>query len=183
MIGMPKSSRISRLALIPPLHRRFGYRLSMLSTTLSQQMLLRVQREFGLNLAEYRILMALAQFEFPSIRDIAKNSQLDKAHVTRALADLIKRGLATQAVDRHDRRLRIVALTPAGRQITAALAPFQIARQRRLEQRLTKSELRIFWKAIAALSDEADHMLADEEQLSATARQPVNAAKPDRRRK
>ena len=160
---------------MPPLHQHFGYRINMIGAALAQHMLLRVQREFGLNLAEYRIMSVLAAFDSPSIKDIARNSQLDKAHVTRALADLIKRGLATQIVDIHDRRLRVVGLTAAGREIVTATVPFRLERQKRLERRLTASELRIFWKALAALSEEAEHMLAEETQLGAGRRRRANA--------
>jgi DNA-binding MarR family transcriptional regulator len=163
---MSKSSKAAR-SKMPPLDQAFAYRINMVGAALAQHMLLRVQREFGLNLAEYRIMSILAAFESPSIKDIARNSQLDKAHVTRALSDLIKRGLTTQIVDRHDRRLRVVGLTPAGRKIMAAIAPFRLERQKRLERRLTASELRIFWKAMAVLSEEAEQMLAEEAQLGA----------------
>jgi DNA-binding MarR family transcriptional regulator len=173
---MPKPSSASRLLEMLPLHRRFGYRFNMIGTALGQHTLLRVQREFGLNLAEYRIMNSLAAFDSPSIKDIARNSQLDKAHVTRSLAGLIKRGLVTQVVDQHDRRLRVVGLTAAGWQIAAAFAPFQLERQKRLERRLSASELRIFWKAMTAVSEEAEQMLAEETQLRSGRRRIANAA-------
>lgn len=175
---MPKPPSASRSMQKLPLHRRFGYRFNMIGAALGQHTLLRVQREFGLNLAEYRIMNALATFTSPSIKDIARNSQLDKAHVTRALAGLIKRGLVTQIVDQHDRRLRVVGLTAAGRKIAAAFAPFQLERQMRLERRLSASELRIFWKVMAALSEEAEQMLVEETQLRDQRRQDADAAGP-----
>jgi DNA-binding MarR family transcriptional regulator len=159
-----------------PLRRRFGYRINMIGASLAQHTLLRVQREFGLNVAEYRIMNTLAAFDSPSIRDIARNSQLDKAHVTRALAGLIRRGLVTQIVDRHDRRLRVVALTAAGWRIAAAFGPFQLERQKRMERRLTASELRVFWEALDRLSDEADQILAEEIALGGGRRRGASAA-------
>jgi DNA-binding MarR family transcriptional regulator len=173
---MPKPSQASPKGQTVPLHQRFGYRFNMIGAALGQHTLLHVQREFGLNLAEYRIMNSLATFDSPSIKDIARNSQLDKAHVTRSLARLIKRGLVTQIVDQRDRRLRVVGLTAAGRQIAAAFGPFQDERQKRLERRLKASELRIFWKAMAALSDEAEQMLDDEMQLGGRRRRSANAA-------
>ena len=92
---------------------------------------------------------------------------MDKAHVTRALANLIARGLVTQAADQGDRRLRVVGLTAAGRATITAAQPFAIERQERLERCLTASELRVLWKALSVLSDEADRMLAEEEKKEA----------------
>jgi len=149
-----------------PANRRFGYRLNMLNAALSHHRLLHVRREFGINLAEYRTLYILGQFDSPSIKDIARNTQLDKANVTRTLNGLIKRGLVSQIVDRKDKRLRVVKLTTAGRRIVAATLPFTLQRQERLEKCLTPSELRIFSKALTALSEEAERMLAEEKRKS-----------------
>jgi len=145
-----------------PLEQRFGYRFHMISRLLGQHMLVHAEREYGLNLAEYRIMTVLASRKSPSIKDIAANTDLDKAQITRALANLVERGIAEQKVDANDRRLRAVKLTPAGSATIKALDRFVMARQRRLEARLTKSELDVLWKAIAVLRDEADKMLAEE---------------------
>ena len=116
-----------------------------------------------LNLAEFRVLTVLADRERPSIRDIATHTQMDKAHVTRALADLMARGLVTQIVDQGDRRLRVVDMTAAGRAVMASTVPFMIARQGRLEGCLSTVELRVLWKALSVLSDEASRMLGEEQ--------------------
>jgi DNA-binding MarR family transcriptional regulator len=178
---MPQTRTAARPVQRLPLDQRFGYRFSMIARALAQHMLLYVEREFGLNLAEYRILSTLANRDSPSIRDIAADSQIDKSHVTRALADLIERGQVTQAVDQGDRRLRVVDLTPAGRAIIAATLPFSVERQERLERCLSASELRVLWKALSVLSHEADRMLAEEEakgsrrRLAAELPRPINS--------
>jgi DNA-binding MarR family transcriptional regulator len=154
-----------------PLDRRFGYRFHMISRALGQQMLVHVGREYGLNLAEYRIITVLANRKSPSIKDIAAHTDLDKAHVTRALASLAERGFASQKIDAQDRRLREVKLTAAGWAVVNTLDRYVIVRQKRLEQGLTKSELTILWKAIGVLAEESSKMLAEEQggAMSATA--------------
>ncbi len=175
---MSRKAHASRTTPPLPLNRRFSYRLNMIGRALGQEMLLHVGREFGLNLAEYRILSVLADGKPPSIRDIAAHTQLDKAHVTRVLADLIRRGFVTQIVDKRDRRLRVVELTQAGRATIAATLPHSIERQRRLEQRLTESELRILWSALSVLSEEAEQMLAEEAQKGARRGRDVGLSEP-----
>jgi DNA-binding MarR family transcriptional regulator len=157
--GMPKKTRVTPMRL--PLDRRFGYRFHMISRALGQQMLAHVGREYGLNIAEYRIMTVLANHKKPSIKDIAAHTDLDKAHVTRALANLARRGLASQKIDTRDRRLREVRLTPAGMAMIDDLDGYVSARQKRLERRLTKSELDTLWHVMAALSDEIDRMLVE----------------------
>ena len=145
----------------------------MIAHALAQHMLLHIDREFGLNLAEYRILSVLADRKSPSIKDIAAHAQLDKAHVTRALADLIGRGLVTQIVDKQDRRLRVVKLRGPGRAMIEATLPIAIERQQRLERRLTASELRVLWKALAVLTEESALMLSEVERGSRRRRESL----------
>jgi DNA-binding MarR family transcriptional regulator len=141
---------------------RFSKWFGQISRALSQQMVLYARREAGLNLAEYRALAMLAESRSASIRDIAAEVDLDKAQVTRAVAGLTRRGLTIHMVDGRDRRLRVVRLTPAGRAVIAGTLAFSVARQRRLEQTLTAAELRVMWKALAAIHREAQAMLANE---------------------
>jgi DNA-binding MarR family transcriptional regulator len=145
-----------------PLERRFGYRFHRISRALGQHMLAHVGREYGLNLAEYRVMTVLANRKSPSIRDIALHTDLDKAHVTRALGNLVKRGIADRRIDAGDRRLRDVRLTAQGLIMIKALDRFVLARQRRLERQLTKPEIEAFWNAMSVLSEEADKMLTEE---------------------
>ena len=163
---MPRSSPDEMSPLLP-LDRRFGYRFHMISRALGQHTLLHVGREYGLNLAEYRIMTVLASRRSPSVKDIAVHTDLDKAHITRALAHLVERGIADQKVDVSDRRLRDVNLTAAGRAMMKALDRFVIDRQMRLERRLTKPELDVLWKAISTLANEVEAMQAEQERAVA----------------
>jgi DNA-binding MarR family transcriptional regulator len=149
-----------------PLERRFGYRFSLISRALGQQMLLHVEREFGLSLAEYRILTVLEDAESPSVKEIALKSQIDKAQVTRCMATLQQKGLVTQTDDVRDRRLRSITLTKAGRSLLTAMLPFNKERNERLERSITKSELDILWKVLARFDREVGEMLNEEKQKS-----------------
>jgi len=141
---------------------RFAMWFSLISRALSQQMLLYARRELGLNLAEYRIVSALAECRVASIRELAVAAQLDKAQITRAVAGLTKRGLVLHAIDGGDRRLRVVKLTPGGQALAARSVPFAIERQRRMERALRPAELRAVWKALPILLEETQAMLAEE---------------------
>ena len=152
----------SRAAQQVPFERRFGYRFNRIADGLAQQTLLYARREFGLNLAEFRIVSILSQSNAFSIREIAGNTQLDKAHATRALTDLIDRGLVTRVVDPQDRRLRVVRLTAAGQAVANATMPFTLERQARLEGCLSEADLRVFDRALSLMTAEAERMLAEE---------------------
>jgi DNA-binding MarR family transcriptional regulator len=160
----------SRTVQAVPFERRFGYRFNRIADALAQQTLLHARREFGINLAEYRIISILSQSDAFSIREIAEHTQLDKAHATRALTDLIGRGLVTRVVDLQDRRLRVVRLTAAGHAVANATMPFTLERQVRLEGCLSAAELRAFDKALSLMTAEAERMLAEEMNKSSERR-------------
>lgn len=163
---MEKSATKPRTKSPVPLERRFGYRFSLISRALGQQMLLFVEREFGLSLAEYRILTVLEDSESPSIKQIATDSQIDKGQVTRCMSALLAKGLVTQTVDARDRRLRSIKLTKAGRSLLAAMLPFNKERNERLERCITKSELEVLWKILARFGREVEGMLNEQKQKS-----------------
>lgn len=167
---MRKSSARLQTGSPVPLDRRFGYRFSTIGRALGQQMLLFVEREFGLRLAEYRVLTVLEDEAFPSVKQIATKSQIDKSQVTRCLSALVQKGLVNQAVDDHDRRLRAIRLTRAGRTLLEKMLPFNKERQERLERCVSKSELEIFWKVLARFDQEVREMLAEQVQESARRR-------------
>jgi DNA-binding MarR family transcriptional regulator len=144
----------------------FALWFSDISRALSQQMLLYARRELELNLAEYRALSMLAECRSASVKDIAAGTQLDKAQITRAVTSLTRRRLVLHAIDRRDRRLRVVKLTAAGRALAAKALPFAVNRQKRMERLLTPAERRTLWKALALLSNEAHSMMAVEARLS-----------------
>jgi len=152
---------------VPARKERFPVWFAGISRAFSQHMLDYVDANFGLNLAEYRVLDVLRELKSTSIRDIASECALDKAQVTRAVSVLTARGLVVQVVDRNDRRLRIVRLTPAGRALIAATVPFVVQRQKRLEQCLSATERRILWKALKAILNEIQCIAAEDAQADA----------------
>ena len=157
--------------------RRFPYWFARISRMLAQHLLLHVSAAFGLNLAQYSILNTLADLDSASTRDIAAEASLDKAQVTRAVADLTRRGLVVQMVDGRDRRLRVVKLTRAGRKLIAGTLPFVAARQQRLEARLRAVERRVLWKALTVLADEAERLLDEEARVGARRKRRAERAR------
>jgi DNA-binding MarR family transcriptional regulator len=157
------------------LDEHYSVRLSRLKRLLMSHTLLRVKREYGINVAEYRTLQILGVREALSTRDISEAVDLDKAQVVRAAAGLIRRGLAVQTIDGNDRRLRALALTERGRRVYEEMAPFARGRQERLAARLTPVERGTFERALAKLVDEADRMLAEERAMP-----PQHARAPKR---
>lgn len=95
-------------------------------------------------LTEGRVLYELAQGKTPTAADLTRELGMDKAHLSRLLARLGKRGLVASKVSPDHAKHRLLSLTAAGRRAFAALerdtvaqmsemlAPLAVAQQQRL---------------------------------------------------
>lgn len=106
------------------------YRLVVLARDVSRALASVYSKRFGLSIAEWRILAALAHFGSMPAGLVAERSSLDKPKVTRAVQRLAARKLVTRRTIAADRRAVEIALTPKGREIFEAAASLAIAWER-----------------------------------------------------
>jgi DNA-binding MarR family transcriptional regulator len=92
-------------------------------------------RPLGLTNGQFSLLMALNRREPPAIGDVARLLAMDRTTLTAALKPLERRGLLRIAADATDRRVRRLALTPAGRGLLAAALPIWRRQHRLIEAR------------------------------------------------
>lgn len=72
-------------------------------------------------LPEARVLYELAKGERPTAADLTRELGMDKAHLSRLLARLRKRGLVASKISPEHAKHRLLSLTAAGRRAYAAL--------------------------------------------------------------
>ncbi len=80
-------------------------------------------RPIGITNGQYSLLTALSQFEPVGVGALAAALGLDRTTLTAALKPLTRRRLVTVAVDRGDKRNRLLAMTAAGRATLAKARP------------------------------------------------------------
>ncbi|AWM03882.1 MarR family winged helix-turn-helix transcriptional regulator [Bradyrhizobium amphicarpaeae] len=98
------------------------------------------QREFGVNVTEWRIMSLLAiEPGIPASR-ICHVIGFDKGPVSRTLAGLEKRGLVSIRTDPHDGRTHSISLTAKGRATHDKVIVAALERERRLLSCLNKDE-------------------------------------------
>ncbi|GLR85713.1 MarR family winged helix-turn-helix transcriptional regulator [Bradyrhizobium iriomotense] len=98
------------------------------------------QREFGVNVTEWRIMSLLAiEPGIPASR-ICHVIGFDKGPVSRTLASLDKRGLVAIRSDPNDGRTHSISLTAKGRATHDKVIVAAFARERRLLSCLSKDE-------------------------------------------
>lgn len=80
-------------------------------------------RPFDLTNGQFSLLNALNRPVPPSMAPVAALLAMDRTTLTAALKPLERRGLVVVEKDSHDRRGRLLRLTPAGRALLARAAP------------------------------------------------------------
>jgi len=90
-------------------------------------------RPSGLATTQYSLLSLIHRAPHAlSIGELAEVQAMDRTTLTRDLALLARDGLVTISTGERDRRVRIIALTPAGKEALAAARPLWQAAQARV---------------------------------------------------
>lgn len=108
------------------------YRLSVASNLVSRLFARRYAAEFGLTIAEWRVLAVVGADGVATASAVRARTGMDKAKVSRAVASLLDRRLLRRGAPQADRRLEPLVLTRAGRAAFEAIVP----RARALEAEL-----------------------------------------------
>lgn len=112
------------------------YRMAVAAEKLSVGMSKRYREEFGISIAEWRVLVNLADRGAVSVRDIEREVHLEKSKASRAASRLEAGGYVTKAVNAQDRRLVVLELTEEGHALMRQLLRIATDYQARLEQML-----------------------------------------------
>jgi DNA-binding MarR family transcriptional regulator len=112
------------------------YRLAVAAQRTSEQLARIYRARFGISIPEWRVLVHLAHAGQVSVRDIEARVAMEKYEISRAAKRLREAGLIHRKENPDDRRLVILSLTEAGRQMMAELIPLAQAHQADLERRL-----------------------------------------------
>lgn len=159
---MPKPSRPSASTPLWDYNIRslLTHRVLVLSNTFGRGAVRLYASRYGVLLAEWRLLGALAVEAPSSVTALAATLSMDKGALSRTAAALVKKGLVEMRPDSTDARRTEIGLTAAGRELYARVLPAAMDRQRRLLSVLTPVERAMLDKVLAKLQLQAE-MLAD----------------------
>jgi DNA-binding MarR family transcriptional regulator len=108
--------------------------------------------EHGLSMWAYTVLLALERSAVRSQAALAEAIGADKTRIIPTLDDLQQRGYIERRPDPDDRRVRLLALTEAGRAVkNAAQADIQRGEERWLSM-LSNADRRVFLRVLAQLT-------------------------------
>ena len=133
-----------------------SYRLSRVQARLNAQATKILRANGGLTLVQWRVLVLLRAFGESTVGRIARESQFDKALISRTAQSLVRQGYVEMRLDASDQRQHLLRMTKAGAHIFDQAAPHMHARQETLMASLTDKQRRVLFTALDRLEAVAD---------------------------
>ena len=146
-----------------------AYRVLAFSQRLYRGIELVLESQLSLSVRQWRVLLFLANYGPQSVQEIARFWRYDKSQVSRAVSELLEKGLVESNASQEDGRRVIVGLTTEGRRVYDCGLPLSLARQDKLTSCLSRSELAEFERMLELLTNQADTMLSDSPSQKETA--------------
>jgi DNA-binding MarR family transcriptional regulator len=137
------------------------YRLNTLAASVSQLLTPIYRDRFGLNQAEWRAIMALGQHGVLTPTVVGQVSGMQKAKVSRAVAQLEGKKLVVRRSNRDDLREAFLTLTPAGMSIYEKLARQSLAFDERITKVINPADRPAFERVYASLAEFARVVAAE----------------------
>ena len=112
---------------------------------------------FDLRNTDFRILNLLDHAQGMTVNEIARQTHVDKAWISRSLRQLLKKGLVKRGSDKKDSRVAIISMTKTGQTLLEEIRPLTRATEERLldgiETAAFKQDLDRLMKNVEAMFD------------------------------
>ena len=137
------------------------YRLSVLSNTISRKIAEIYDREFGLNIWQWRVMAVVGEAPGVSATEVTQRTAMDKVAVSRAVSGLIELGYMTRGASADDARRSVLKLTSQGQAIYDQIVPLALGYEKELLKGMDKRELDDLQSALTHLASitAPDHKL------------------------
>ena len=109
------------------------YKLTVVAQKLSAGFSERYRERYGISIAEWRVLVHVADAGLVSIRDIHERVHLDKVAASRAASKLVEAGCLVKETNETDRRRIALTLTPKGDAMMKEILEIALQYQAKIE--------------------------------------------------
>jgi DNA-binding MarR family transcriptional regulator len=139
----------------------FSFRVSIVAKLLDRRMARLVGDQFGLAVAEYRVMAQISIWPKSTVRAISERTFVDKAQVSRAVAVLEAQDLITRITPSSDRRSPVFTATRSGRALMNRITPLRRAQERELVNFLGRAKADALTDSLQGLIDWLTEPMAD----------------------
>jgi DNA-binding MarR family transcriptional regulator len=133
-----KSPRTVRPLL--ELERFLPYRLNVVAEGVSRALSRLYAERYGIGIPEWRVIATLGQYDRMTAKEVGLHSRMHKTKVSRAIAALEAKGIASREPNEDDMREAFLTLTGRGRRVYDDLVPRALAFERALDATLGARE-------------------------------------------
>ncbi len=137
------------------------YRLHLVAGLASQALSQVYAERPGLGVAEWRVLVALSEHGEMTATMLATRTYMHKTKVSRAVAQMQRRGLLVRRSNSADLRESYLSLTPAGEAIYNDIAPSALDLEYRLAQAIDPADRAAFERSVDRLVERARGLIAE----------------------
>jgi DNA-binding MarR family transcriptional regulator len=134
------------------------YRLVMLAEQVSQSLARLYSDRYAITNPEWRALAALGQYGTLTSTEIGRSSRMHKTKVSRAVAELEKKGLIVRETSQTDMRVAHLTLTAKGAEAYRALVPLALRFGDQLAAGLTAEEMAVLERVLTSLMERSDQI-------------------------
>jgi DNA-binding MarR family transcriptional regulator len=134
------------------------YRCNNLAQRISVSLSRIYVEDFGINIAQWRVLVTLAEFGEMQAAQIARHAGMDKVRVSRAVAAMLARQLLEREPCTRDSRAYLLRLSEAGRRLYRSIAPRALAWEEALVAPLSGVERQTLFAILGKLEGRLDEM-------------------------
>ncbi|MCK9382328.1 MAG: MarR family winged helix-turn-helix transcriptional regulator [Sulfuritalea sp.] len=127
------------------------YQFARLSAYLSKELAEDYARNFGLAIAEWRVIAVLAFLPGATAAEIAAFSSLDAVAVHRAVSRLIQAGLLNRQLDPNDARRKPLEISSEGWKLYENEVPVALTLERRILSCLEPADARVFRRSMMTI--------------------------------
>ena len=131
------------------------YRLSVLSNTISRAIAEMYDREFGLDIRQWRVMAVLGETPGLSASEITARTAMDKVAVSRAVSGLIELGYLTRQASPDDARRSELCLSPVGDTVYRQIVPLALKYEQDLLQKLSEQDRNQLEQTLSRLAEAA----------------------------
>lgn len=158
-----------------------SFRISILAKLLDRRLATQIGDQFGLGVAEYKVFGQIVLHPGATVRAIAASTFVDKAQVSRAVAQLEKQGLVSRTTTDQDRRAPLLYATTTGERLFEEIRPLRQEQERALKAELTPAQYQAMTSAIEVLITSLSEVNAKSaEPTAAERRRVIREARTDR---
>lgn len=136
-----------------PINQYLSFKISVLYRLMVRRSARFLNSEYDLSVAEWWTLGQLAVKSPGTVSGIVDLTQNDKAQVSRAVSELIKKGLVAKQDNPEDKRSSLLYLTDDGKSLYDQVLPIRQKTQNLLLDQLSLEEREVTERAISKLTN------------------------------